>query len=484
MLQPPRYLLVFLAAFTVACSQNKEQPAPPPVTVASNQLEEAGPPKSTAVIPEFARQAEQLGNASGNESGVFLLCHQNHALEESLHQYDSDSVREELEKRFLAETPSSYRWYLAAVAARWGSEHARHALEGGIKQTAYATSKNVLDALGHVLQSESKHPPGWAVELARKALADERPLTGLEEANISPNPALTVAYVADEDAGLTRLLGQSRVVEAIPQLVNMAVRENSSTGAIVALSEIGGTDAENALLEVLARHVPRDGHEMVGNAVYERVVRGLGRMRSQKATPLLLKYLNRDSIEALGEIGNVQAITPLEKFVRQGRGRAEDLATARIVLVALKEPSDPVPGYIKLLNDPAVGPYQRREIVGRLSLHPDVRGVQVYVDRIKHDPSGAVVNTAIQQAPKFRYPEMITGLIDCFDAHFDGKDDWKRATNPEDFRRNIASSLHRLTGVDLGPDAEKWRSWLKTNGPKLSSTIPDETTHNALPKHP
>ena len=62
-----------------------------------------------------------------------------------------------------------------------------------------------------------------------------------------------------------------------------------------------------------------------------------------------------------------------------------------------------------------------------------------------------------------RFPEAIDALIECFDAKFDGKGDWKRAYTPEMFRERIAKSLTRLTGQNFPADKKQWETWWQAN---------------------
>jgi hypothetical protein len=74
-----------------------------------------------------------------------------------------------------------------------------------------------------------------------------------------------------------------------------------------------------------------------------------------------------------------------------------------------------------------------------------------------------VVNQAITVLAVFKYKSAVDALIDCFDADFKGKTDWKRAYKPEMFQENIADSLRTLTGHSLGPDKEQWLNWWQKN---------------------
>jgi len=61
-----------------------------------------------------------------------------------------------------------------------------------------------------------------------------------------------------------------------------------------------------------------------------------------------------------------------------------------------------------------------------------------------------VVNQAIEVLAAYKYKAAAAGLIECFDADFVGKTDWKRAYKPQMFQENIAESYFRYVGFEAG----------------------------------
>lgn len=87
----------------------------------------------------------------------------------------------------------------------------------------------------------------------------------------------------------------------------------------------------------------------------------------------------------------------------------------------------------------------------------------VLIELVKNEPEGFLVNPAIEVLASFRYRESVDGLIECFDATFEGKSDWRRAYTPQMFRDNIAESLRKLTGQPFLADKASWEKWWREN---------------------
>ncbi len=429
-------------------------------------------------FPEFSRGRFFGGNMSGMESPVVRLSMSNWSLANALTSYEQNGVRLELERRIASEKDDAMKLYLAALAAPRGSAIAALAMLDAMKSTEYETVTSVHGALSMVFHCCDSNPPDWLVELAIAALADQRQVTGLERSNWSQGTRFTISYLADEEGGITRALGHFKCRQAIPVLTEM-VQRNQARGAIDALGEIGGGLA--VVLEVLRsqeKNVTINRMGLLSPEAFTHAVRAAGQLKAHEAVPILLRHLcHEDVVEALEAIGDPAVIPALERIVANGKPREvqghtiesiqDSVWAARIALAKLKE-GDPLPRYWQLLADRSMGQFARRTVVWRLGSHPDPRSVPHLLTAIKTDPSGSVVNQAITVLSVFKYKAAVAGLIDCFDADFRNREDWKRAYNPEMFQENIAKSLRTITEQSFGPDKEQWARWWREQGQKQS----------------
>ena len=142
--------------------------------------------------------------------------------------------------------------------------------------------------------------------------------------------------------------------------------------------------------------------------------------------------------------------------------RQERLIRGKITLACLDKDKR-VFRLCNLLTDKTFGEFDRREIVWQLGNRPDPKAIPFLIQLIKTDSSGAVVNQSVTVLTAFKNKASVDGLIDCFDANYDGKQDWKRAYSPEMFRANIANSLQEITGQKLGPNKKAWTQWWAKN---------------------
>ena len=144
------------------------------------------------------------------------------------------------------------------------------------------------------------------------------------------------------------------------------------------------------------------------------------------------------------------------------------VAAARIAVANLS-PDHRTEDLCELLTDSSFDQYQRRSAVWSLGNHPDPKAIPFLAKAIKTDASGAVVNQSITVLAAFKYKAAVDTLIDSFDADFTGKNDWKRAYDPQMFRDNIAESLNHLTGQKIAANKQQWLNWWK----KHRETSPD-----------
>jgi HEAT repeat protein len=287
---------------------------------------------------------------------------------------------------------------------------------------------------------------------------------------------LRISYLADESDHLVRCLADVKCIAAVPLLIERLEKSGGSRGYIMALESLGDPRAIPAMMKLLkeflkdkktrdrASNTDRLGHMMTA----------LGSFKVKAAVPLLVNHLAyTQAIQALEEIGDPSVTPALRALVEDrgsirvdgakvGWGDEDRWAAARLALCILED-KDPIPGLCAQLRDMSMNEYQRRDVLWRLYTRPDPRSVSALVEAIRSDPKGTVVNACIEVLAGLRYPESVDGLIECFDASFEGKGDWKRAYTPQMFRDNVAESLRRLTGKDFPADKQRWAEWWKAN---------------------
>lgn len=319
-------------------------------------------------------------------------------------------------------------------------------------------------------------PPDWLVDLALATLSDGRYATEPRTMGFGFDARVTLARLAARESHLFRALGSGKCRRAVPALIEMAGREKPSADAIEALGAIGDRRAVPALLDVLRREGKRltEGDSLYGAEPFNAAARALGRLKAREAVPLLAAHVaHADVVEVLEQIGDPAAAPAIERWIGDAPAKARasgatwtgpaQPAAVRLALITLKE-RDPIPAYCGILADRSAGESGRIEAAWRLRDRPDPRAVPHLLAAIRADPSGAVVQQAVAALSAFKHKSAVEGLIDCFDADFAGKDDWKRAYAPEMFRENIAESLRAITGQPIGPDKELWLAWWRAEG--------------------
>jgi len=423
-------------------------------------------------LPKLNHTSVPSENGSPSEPEIVGLRIANRELLERLNLEGRDQHREKLEALMKKERALSLKLLLASEAAPLGSERAAMFLLECMKNTDFEVAGNTHAALRFALNHYPSNPPPWLVELAITALSDDRYVTGLQKAGWTSDTFFTMSYMADEEGDLTSTLGYLKCTNAVPFLIQMAKKTNGRRGPVMALGDLGDLRAIPTLIEFVKQKGPTAKQEkgMPLDGGFLRPVVALGKLRAKEAVPVLLEYLEHPAvIEALENIGDSRAIAPLQKLI-VSKGRLDTksdfefeqqrLAAARIAVASL-DPSDRTARLCELLTDASFNQYQRRSVVWRLGDHPDSRAIPFLGKVIKTDPSGAVVNQAITVLAIFKYKTAVEVLIDCFDADFRGKSDWKRAYKPEMFRDNIADSLSQLTGQHMSADRQQWLNWWK-----------------------
>jgi len=424
-------------------------------------------------LPEFNHTPEHSENGPPDEPDIVGLWNANRELLERLKTNGGNQLGKKLEALMEKETSLPMKLLLASEAAPRGSERAALFLLESLKDTDYQTAMNTHAALRGAFTHYETNPPEWLVELAITALSDDRYVTGLEKAGWSRGTLKTMSYLADEEGDLTQALGYLKCTNAVPFLIEMARKTNGRRGPIMALGQLGDPRAIPLMIDLVKQKGPTAKQEsggVLGDDLL-RPVEALANLRAKEAVPVLLEYIQYpDVIEALQDIGDARAIAPLQNLILS-KGKIEKtgvsndpdlvqhrLAAARIAVASL-DPKDRTARLCELLTEASFDEFQRRAVVWRLADQPDPRAIPFLAGAVKTDKSGAVVNQVITVLAVFKYKAAVDALIASFDADFQGKNDWKRAYNPEMFQDNIAGSLHSLTGQPIGADKAQWSNW-------------------------
>lgn len=425
-------------------------------------------------LPEFSRIPFSGGNISFVESLFRRYVYSNSQLLRQLRLYQPAGVAAILGRRLAAEADEQFNIFLAAVAADAGSDAGRTALLAHLHKADFTVANSSLHGLGYLLHDGVGV---WAVDAALAALTDTRQTTRLDMDGIVQR-SMPISWLADEYADLSYQLVSMKCRRAVPVLIGMIKGTKGLRHPIWALGALGDPQAIPVLIDVAKANVPELEIGIAGLSPenFERAAAALGALKAKEAVPLLAEHAcYYQVIEALEAIGDPAALPVLREVaagkVKQVRGadaksNADCVAYAKIALASL-EPGDPIPRLCKLVSDMSLGEFERRAVVWRLGQRRDARVVPHLVTAAKSDPSGAVVDNAIAVLAEFRTKEAIAGLIDCFDADFAGKSNWKYAHQPEMFRENIAASLRAITGQTFGPDKRRWAEWWKSSGRKV-----------------
>ena len=431
-------------------------------------------------FPELNRNENAnwlTSNGSGMESKVRKLFSVNYKLLRQLDGYTPDSIAAVFGERMKKEQDMHIKLLLAAIAAERGHEESGKFIQKMAENIDYEITISRLSALRPLVNAP--HPPEWVFEAVHQALSDRRVATG--KSRYVGGTQFEVSYLADEETFLTYDLGTAKNPKSVPVLIEMAKRTDGSRGPVTALGMIGDPRGIPICLELLAQEdAAIKAKKANGTVPREELTSALAGLKAKDAVPTLLNYLYSEHvIKALGGIGDERAIEPLRRIVAsrghvdpdpytwEARFQQRSFA-ARMALIKL-EPGDPVPKWIAVMQDMSLEWAQRREAVWELGWHPDPRAISPLLSLVKSDSNGAVVNQSITVLSSYPYKAAVAGLIECFDADFAGKTDWKRASNPPMFSENIAKTLHTLTGKDFGSDKTQWAKWWNETGKNVES---------------
>jgi HEAT repeat protein len=424
-------------------------------------------------LPRLARTPIPSMNAPFEEADLIGLWNANRGILGILKK--DPQGREKLEALMDEEPEYAMKLLLASQAAPLGSAKGALFILNSIQDTDYYPAQNTFWAIDFLWYGYKTNAPDWLMGMTELALADDRPVN-VRNTSFAGN-SFTMSWLADEDAELALILGNSHHTNATPFLIEMARKTNGRRGPVMALGELGDPRAIPLLIEFVKQKGPSTTLEPgeVLDDDFLRPVESLGNLHATEAVPVLLEYIQfPDVIEALQSIGDERAIVPLQNMVlsngvikKPGVSNDPELTQERVasarIAIATLDHVNRTKKLCELLTDPTFDQYQRRSVVWALGDEPDPRAIPFLAKAIKTDPSGAVVNQAITVMAAFKYKVAVEALIDSFDANFDRKRDWKRAYNPGMFQDNIADSLRTLTGQQFASNKDQWSQWWKEN---------------------
>jgi HEAT repeat protein len=426
-------------------------------------------------------------NSSGHEPAVEALANSNHELWKVLLRYDPVAVRPELERRMRAEKQLPVKLFLAAIAARAGSEEAALLLLEALKSTDYRIRINVHGALALLFPFPRAKPPAWVVELSIAALSDTRFATGLKEARFAPGTVFALASCQADR--LEFELCDSKCNEAVPLLIERLRKGLSRPHTVVLLGRMGDKRAIPLLMELVesagktARYSERyDFAEGVFTAAD-----ALGELKAREAVPLLLKYVEfPEIISAIGDIGDPSAAPILKELVsargritRDGKEVSPELAQKRLFAanIALTEfdRANGVDRLGEMLIDQSLSVDERYEVAIYLGRRNDPRVIPYFVKSIKTEsrfrPNDLMesrhylIAMAISDLGSFKCKTAAQGLIECFDVEFRDETLLKgERVTTETYRNHIARSLQAITGQTFGADKQQWLKWWQEKG--------------------
>lgn len=429
-------------------------------------------------FPAFSRILFEGGNLSGWEPAVVRLMISNGELLESLGLYKPDKLRVELERRLSAEKSPFMKLMLAGEAAPLGSDQARQFLIEDTRSTDYDTLESLSLTFSTLIPRYHENIPRWLIDLALAVEKDARNVVASQNSGYPPGTRVQVREVC----GLIDALARAKCREMAPILIDRIEHNRDNTNAAASeLAILNDARAVPVLLEFLKRTAKNAGEkEYDTQEVSTSVAAALCRLHAKEATPIFLQHLAiPEVIELVDSMGDPNAIPALHQLIeangqviRDGKPfRKQDekkrLIAAKIALADLDH-QNRCQNLCALLSDPSFeNEFDRRSIVWRLGHKPEVAAVPILLQLVRNDPSGVVVNQTITVLGEYKDPVVVSGLIDCLDADFTNKADWKRTYEPTMFRKNINETLNRITGQNLVPDKQVWRDWWEKEGQRL-----------------
>ena len=433
-----------------------------------------------ADFPELTHERRMSPSGMYGADEFTLLHFPNYRLLEQLRNYSHASIATEFGRRMDNEKDIHMKLLLAAIAADNGNSKAKEFIRNADGNCDYSVTRSRMNALDWLLLF-SDEPQAWEFDAAREALADRRKTTGEHKGIVSFEPIEFKICEVAQKAGLGQTLEYFKNLDFDPSEIKLAWRTKEDQGLFVALIMTGHRYLIPVSYELLVHEdsvIRKGGTKM--QTLSDEFVNVMVALKAKGVVPMLLYYVSSTRImAALGMIGDERAI-PLLKEIVSNHGIVKNDAeyrkrwlrprefAARMALIKL-EKDDPYPKWFEVLQDQSLKWNERREAVWELGNHPDARAVPHLIAAIKSDPDGHVVNQSITVLSVYKYKTAVSGLIDCFDADFNGKEDWKRANQPRMFSENIGETLHTLTGQNFGPDKAQWLKWWTETGSHLDS---------------
>jgi HEAT repeat protein len=267
---------------------------------------------------------------------------------------------------------------------------------------------------------------------------------------------------------ICRTLGRQKDKRAVPALIAALEKHPGSTGAAMALAEIGDVRGAPALLKVLK--------DKTGNQGFE--IEALADLKYKEAVPVLIERLfdppkagqfgdfeTEKILKALLKLGDERAIEPLEKYL-QGQHDERSVATARRVLVQLKS-KDPVPELIKLLDAETYEP-EKADLIRDLSNHGGDVAWEKCNSLAGSSDSAFLRREAIFGLARMKSRKSLLTFAALLEADYpptlNAEWGW---TGAPDFREFFPDLLEKMlkatTKQDFGRDRKKWEAWIMQN---------------------
>jgi HEAT repeat protein len=304
---------------------------------------------------------------------------------------------------------------------------------------------------------------------ALEKIGDPRAVPALLEilpAAAAADERRSTVYLSTHSAVLDALV-ELKATEAVPAIIELAKKSNGHPGYLLALQRLGDSRTIPPLLEMLQAYKKTPGADDKDQYHFDRLVETLAALRAKQAVPVLLKHLGREScVEALGELGDPQAIPALQK-VAAGKGT---IAVAAKLAIAKLGEGDPTPRYVALLADKTLSDNEKRIVAERLEETKSPLAIPHLVAVIRNDPNRYATFGSIQGLGQIKDLAAAEALIRSFDFDYTGKSkeehEMRPAARPSDYPAAIAKSLRQLTGANIGTNPAHWRKWWNEEGKK------------------